>query len=150
MWQRARVQGEVKNWGQGCNWSTTPTSFMSRHTEELTAFIRPTHGLQQPQALIPLRAERSNTSAHLLPTKTHSSQDITGKLCLDHSNDFQSGGRKAKALRSDFFSCVILIMKTKNYYLTFKGHSYVSPLLSDLVWAGHRAPPLQHQHLFLQ
>ena len=49
IWQRARIQGEVKNWGQGCNWSTTPTTFMSWRTEELAAFIKPPHGLQQPQ-----------------------------------------------------------------------------------------------------
>ena len=92
---------------------------MSWRTEELAAFIKPPHGLQQPQALIPLRAERSNTSAHLLPLKTHSSQDITGKLCLDHSNDFQSGGRKVKALRSDFFPLCHPYHENKKILLDF-------------------------------
>ena len=63
---------------------------------------------------------------------------------------FKVEAEKPRPSEVIFFFCVILIMKMEKYCLTFKDHSYVSPLLSDPVWAGHRAPPLQHQHLFLQ
>lgn len=151
LYGKGKIQGGVKNWGQGCNWSTTPTSFMSSHTQEL-AFTKPARRLCQPAPLHPTEGWENQYLCSLVThLETHSSQDITGKLCLDHWNDFQSGDRKAKAFRSDFFFLRHPYpWKWKNIAWLLK--TILVSLLSSQTLSGRdmSTTSLQHQHLFLQ